>query len=180
MAKLQLTDDEIKEVRALVGITISDQELPDETITMEVFLGAASDYVYETILNRIDTSSQAYAQLDQDERDLITRTRDEAAEDIANFVNVVLKPPQRLQFRRAIMTRTAGVLSESFSHHVREDVIGISTSFDRKDFEKHRDFLFDQCEKEIHRIGTAFVNDIFPDFVMPPFSMFTITMDDWK
>ena len=174
MAKLALTPAEIIEVRQLVSVGATPTAIPDVTITSEVYLGAASDYVYERVLERTDLTGEAFESLTQDEKDAVTRARDETAEDITNFINVVLKPPQRLQFRRAVMFRTAGLIVEGFPQRRHQRLVDFVESFTQRDWVQHRIFLFAECDREIQRIGKSFAGDIFPEFDFAKLSVFTL------
>lgn len=104
MATLTLSDAQVIEVRLLLGSHLTTDDVSDEQIRSQVILGAASDYVFEKIREGMDIAS-----LPANEQTIARRFADETDDDITNFINVVLKPPQRGQMERAVMYRCAGL-----------------------------------------------------------------------
>ena len=95
MATLALTTGEIIETRSLLGNMITPDDLTDAQITSGVIAGEASDYVFEKVRESLNIDA-----LGATEKAIALRIRDDADDDIAAFVNSVLKEPQARLFRR--------------------------------------------------------------------------------
>ena len=158
MALITLTDAEIVSVRRLLSTRLTPELFPDENITDALFLQSSADYVFESIINDIDLTK-----LEGVEVTLATRVRDQNPEDVAAFINTVLKPPQQQQFRRAIIFNLAGTLVPSVSSVVSESGGGISQSYLWQPSEARQAYLFSEADREIERLRNAFPDDAFPD-----------------
>ena len=164
MASLSLTAQEVLEVREMLGTRVTVADAPDSMIVSQMNLGAASDYVFERIRRSMDISK-----LPENLREIAERFADEQDDDIANFVNQVLKPPQRLQMRRAVMFRTAGnivvaiqLTATERAGLVSETLSNAPTVASRSaDWEQKRDHFYNLADDEIHRLVYAFEDDAF-------------------
>lgn len=157
MATLALTDDELTEVRLQLGNRVTTTDLSDAQIRSQTVLGAASDYVLEKVREGLDLNKLTDA-----ERTIAERIRDESADDIANFVNVLLKPPQRSQFRRAVIFRTAGMCAPLVSTLLSESAAGIAQRIQARPWEVIQANLFLRSDEEINLLRDAFPDDAFP------------------
>ena len=156
MALLQLTNDEIADVRLQLGSKLTADNLSDAQITSESMLGSATDYVFERVREDLDLEA-----LDTAERGIAERFRDETEEDIAAFINIVLKPPQRSQMRRAVVFRTAGLCAPVISRTLGESYAGINQRQLALPASVLQDSLFQLAEGEIDRLRNAFPDDAF-------------------
>ena len=163
MAILELTTTEVAEVRFQAGNRLTEADLSDVQINSSTVLGAASNYVFEKVRDgmNIDLLTDA-------ERVIAERFRDETPDDVANFVNQVLKPPQVSQFRRAIIFYTAGLAVQAVRTVGRETVGQVTQAIlqspsqqARGDWQDRQRFLFEQADLEISHIAKAFPNDAF-------------------
>lgn len=162
MAVLTLTDADVVEARLQVGAWVTASVLSDAQIKADTVLGAASDYVFEKIREGLDLTKLTDA-----ERQIVERFRDETDDDIASFVNTVLKPPQRTQMRRAVIYRTAGLCVPIVARVLRESAAGVDTE---REILRTQDELFRLCDSEISRLRAAFPNDAF----LKPLSDYTL------
>lgn len=167
MASLVLTDSEVIEVRLQVGAAITIEQLSDIQITSTTTLGAASDYVFERVREGLDLS-----RLTQTERAIAERFRDETPDDIASFVNEVLKPPQVSQFRRAVIFRTAGLCAPLVDRVHSETAGDILERVEVRPFLGMQNVLFQRADEEIARLREAFQDDAF---TRPRWSFFKVT-----
>ena len=156
VALLQLTNDEIADVRLQLGSKLTPDNLSDAQITSGSMLGSATDYVFERVREDLDLEA-----LDTTERGIAERFRDESAEDVAAFINIVLKPPQRSQMRRAVVFRTAGLCAPVISRTLGESYAGINQRQLALPASVLQDSLFQRCEEEIDRLRNAFPDDAF-------------------
>ena len=163
MATFDLTTAEIAEVRFQAGSRLTEEDLSDAQITGSTVLGAASNYVFEKVRDGMNLEL-----LTESERVIAERFRDETAEDITNFVNQVLKPPQVSQFRRAIIFYTAGLAVQAVRSVGRETVGQVTQAIvqspsqqARSDWQDRQTFLFGQADLEISHINKAFPDDAF-------------------
>ena len=156
MALLQLTNDEIADVRLQLGANLTINDLSDAQISSESMLGAATDYVFERVREDLDLEA-----LDIAERGIAERFRDETAEDIAAFINIVLKPPQRSQMRRAVVFRTGGLCAPTIERFETEGYSGINQRVVAPRSQILQESLFKRCEEEIDRLRNAFPDDAF-------------------
>ena len=157
MATLAITEAECDEVRLQIGNKITTDQLSNEQIRAGTVLGAASDYVLERVREGIDLTK-----LTSDERIIAERFRDEAPDDIANFVNVVLKPPQVQQMRRAVIYRTAGLGVQIVETLLAENTGNLGQRVQPRAWEILQASLFDRADEEITRLREAFPDDAFP------------------
>ena len=113
MAILTFTDDERAEVRMQVGKQFATDDLTDADIDSTTINGSAVDYVLEKVTQGITQeildAKIADGTLTQEEANAFGKARDGTATDVADFINITLKPPQSLQFRRSIIYRGAGL-----------------------------------------------------------------------
>lgn len=163
MANYELTTDEIAEVRFQTGNRLTDVDLSDTQITSSTVLGAAANYVFEKVREGMNLDLLTDA-----ERLIAERFRDETPEDVANFVNQVLKPPQVKQFRRAIIFYTSGLSMQAVRTVGRETVGQVTQALvqspsqqERGDWQDRQRFLFEQADLEIGYILKAFPDDAF-------------------
>ena len=152
MATLALTTVEIVEVRSLLGNEITTDNLTDAQITSGVISGEASDYVFEKVRESLNIDA-----LGATEKAIALRIRDDADDDIAAFVNTVLKEPQARFFRRAIVYRSAG---NATAIYIRRYLTTLDDFTQRVDMPKWTDLqthLYKIADEQIARI-----NKIFP------------------
>ncbi len=163
MANMTFTDAEVAEVRFHTGSGGRDpNKLTDDAIKSDSVLGSACDYVYEQVLNGIDLDALTTA-----ERDIVDRDADDVEDDITAFINTVLKPPQRKQFRRAIVYRSAGILVQSLDDVEYVGAVGITDRLAKKDWRHVQTGLYGLSEDEIRRLRNAFHDDAFPSKNIP-------------
>lgn len=160
MATLALTSEEIVEVRLQLGNRITASDLTDAQITGKTTLGSASDYVLEKVRDGLDLDK-----LSDSERTIAERLRDETADDIASFVNNVLKPPQVEQFRRSVIFRCAGMCAPLVSTVLSESAAGIAQRIQARPWEVLQASLFLRADEEITLLRNAFPDDAFPTVV---------------
>lgn len=154
---VELTADELKDVRLQLGAGVTEVDLSDEHINAGTMLGAATDYVFERVREDIDL-----AKLAPNERAVVERFRDETSEDVSVFINTVLKPPQRQQMRRAIVYRTAGLCAPVVVRVVAQSYVGISErQHPPPRWEMLQASLFQRAEDEIDLLRNAFPDDAF-------------------
>lgn len=153
---LVLTADEIVSVRLQLGAYVTVDELSSEQITDENMLGAATDYVFERVREFLDIDT-----LTEAERLITERVRDDTAENIDNFITVVLKPPQRKQFRRAVVFQTAGLCAPAVRRVESANFSGISQRSLQLTTDALQNRLFANAESEIYRLRNAFPDDAF-------------------
>ena len=158
MATLALTATEIVSVRRLISTRLTVELFPDEVIIDAQFIGSSCDYVFEEVIRDIELNF-----LPDNERLIAERVRDATAEDVAGFINQVLKHPQQGQFRRAVIFNLAGLLIPSVSSVVSESAGGISQSYLWQPSEQRQAYLFAEADREIERLRNAFPDDAFPD-----------------
>ena len=173
MANVTLTDNQVIEVRMQVGTDVTESELSDAQITSDTTLGSACDYVYEKVREGIDLSK-----LTEQERTIAQRARDETPDDLTNFVNTILKPPQRTQFSRAIIFRTAGMCATIVKRLESETASGITKRIQERKALELRNVLFESADAEIERLRQAFPDDAFPtdsERILPKYNLFTTT-----
>ena len=166
MARLELTEAEIVEVRLQVGIWVTPDMLTDAQIQAETILGAASDYVFEKV--REDLNLDRLPDL---ERGIAERFADETDDDIASFVNVVLKPPQRRQMRRSVVYYSGGLCVPLVARVVREGAVGVDSE---RELLREAGQLFQLADSEIARLRNAFPDDAF-ERPIPTFRLFSVT-----
>ena len=150
---LTLTDAEVIEARLQVGAWVTTSQLSDAQIKADTVLGSASDYVFEKVREGLDVSK-----LSATERAIAERFRDETDDDIASFVNTVLKPPQRSQMRRAVLFYTAGLCVPIVARVLREGAAGVDTE---RVILRTQAELFALADAEIQRLRNAFPDDAF-------------------
>ena len=163
MATLVLTAEEVREARFMAGSRLTAEHVPDSLITGSLVLGAASDYVFEKVRQSLDLSKLSAA-----DRVIAERFADERDDDIANFVNQVLKPPQRQQMRRGVLYRCTGniiVAVQQISNEraglIGQTVANVPTQASATDWEKKRDHFYRLADGEIERLNNAFGDDAF-------------------
>lgn len=164
MATLVLTASEVAEVRQMAGNRLTAADVSDALITGDMVLGAASDYVFEAVRASMDLSKLSPA-----DRAIAERFYDEADDDIANFVNQVLKPPQRSQMRRSVMYRSVGNLIVSIQQVgseraglVQQTLSNVPTQSSRvADWTQKRDHFYALADDELRLLGDAFGDDAF-------------------
>lgn len=158
MATTTLTSTEIISVRRQISLRLTPSELSDDEINDPHTIESACDYVFEEVIRDIDLTKLTDA-----ERLIAERVRDETSEDLAMFESDVLKPPQRRQFRRAIVYHIAGLIAPTVPLTLSEAAGGISQNFLSQQIEQKQLYLFSQADLEIQRLRNAFPNDAFPD-----------------
>ena len=161
MATLQLTSSEVAEIRQLIGSQITTDDLPDTFITSSAILGVASNYVFEHVREGLNIDM-----LPPDEREIAERFHDETDDDIAAFINQVLKPPQNEEIRRAVMYRCAGCAVVSIQQSTEEDIISVrralgNVASDAASWMAKRDHFWRLADLEIESLRRAFPNDAF-------------------
>ena len=156
MATLALTTVEIVEARSLLGNQITTDDLTDAQILSGVISGEASDYVFEKVRESLNVDA-----LGATEKAIALRIRDDADDDIAAFVNSVLKEPQARLFRRAIVYRSAGNATAIMSRPVSENSGEITLSVDTPKWQDLQTHLYKIAEEQIEQINKIFPNDAF-------------------
>ena len=156
-----LTDDELKEIRYHVGNRVSDTDLPDEVINSQSVLGASLDFVLSMIRKSIDMTK--LPDLSADERDALVHLPDEGPQDIARFVNIVLKGPQQRQFRRAVIYRCAGIALTAIARSTGDSFTGFSTRVAQTPLQFQQQHLFLLSATEVVLIREQFPDDVFLD-----------------
>ena len=164
MATLALTGQEVSEVRLMAGNRLTAEQVPDTLITSTMVLGSASDYVFERVRRALDLDKLSDA-----ERLVAERFADETDDDIANFINQVLKPPQRFQMRRGVLYRCTGNLIVSVQQVgteraglIAQTVANVPGSVSRaSDWKQKRDHFFEMADDELLLLEDAFKTDAF-------------------
>lgn len=164
MATLAITGEETKEVRMQVGTWVKEDVLTDAQIQSKTVLGTASDYVFEKIRNGMNLDAFSAA-----DRLIAERFYDETDDDIVNFVEQVLKPPQREQMRRAVIYYSAGLCVPIVPKQIREGAIGVTTEVELLQTQQN---LFDLADEQIDNLRNAFPTDAFKKKI-PKINMFT-------
>lgn len=164
---LQLTDAELIEMRNNVSLKATVADLPDDVLRSGTVLGEATDYVFEAVRANMQTSGDAFEMLSPEQRAAITaiqsRTTANVETQIANFINVVLVGPQKVQFRRAVIFRGAGLATAMLSQLLSESAGGIAQRFQNQQWEVKQAALFALADEQINHIRNAFPEDIFTD-----------------
>jgi len=174
MAALTLTDNELAEVRLQIGNNITADHISDSQIASSTILEAACDYVFEKVREDIDISV-----LDADEQLIAERVADEAPDNITNFINTVLKPPQRQQIRRAIIYRCSGLAVQVVSTLLAENAGSINQRMQARPWEVIQASLFLRADEEIQRLRDAFPDDAFPsesETTSATYNLFSLTI----
>ena len=174
MSIFALTDDEVVEVRFLLGAHLSTNDITDAQIKYESTLGAAADYVYERILDSVDVTK--IPGLSATEQAALTRARDATAESVTTFINNVLKPPQVNQFRRAIVYRCAGILTGAIRQVTSETAGSIAQRVIVETAADQQARLYKMCDEEISLVRNTFPNDVFTDTVKEPTSPVSLNL----
>ena len=172
MAILTLTDTEVVEVRLQLGARLTASDLSDEQIRSTSVLGAATDYVFEKLREGLNEDA-----LVDEERVIAERFRDEQPEDISNFVNVVLKPPQRQQLRLGVIYRAAGIAAPMVERYETENAAGISQRVAEPRWQSLQRSLFSRADEQIQLVRKAFPDDAFQteaQRVLPKYKLFTL------
>ena len=158
----EFSDEEFIEVVGLVSSTqIADDTIIKDRAQSDAVFGEAVDYVYESCRENIDLSK-----LTQAERVIAEREHDDTADDIDMFVSRVLKPPQRKQFKRAVMYRMAGTLVAMTISQEAYTALGEPMQYGRKNsWSDLRDQYWQQADDNIARLRDAFPDDAFPSKV---------------
>ena len=155
MATLSLTTDDCIQVRLQLGTHVDEQTLSNDQIRTQTILGNASDYVFEKIRNGMDIQA-----LPEADRLIAERFADEQDDDITNFINVVLKPPQRQQMRNAVICYCAG-LCVPIVERLRMERAGDVTHQIATDYDVQQAKLFRLADDNIGRLLRVFKNDAF-------------------
>lgn len=162
MADFALSDSEIDEVRLQLGVYATGEQtakfLGDADIRGEGFLGAALDFVYEEVRRGMDITKLSEAQ-----QAAALREYDGTADDIQEFLDVVLRPPQINQFRRAVIFRTAGMCAPTLIQIQSQTSAIFSYRVEERSWEVLQTSLFARADEEILRLRAAFPDDAFPD-----------------
>ena len=157
MAILTLTDSDLNQVRLLVGNRVTDDLLSNEQIRSDSILGMATDYVYERVREGLDLTL-----LDAADVTLATRLYDTNPDDVDSFVSIVLKPPQPAQFKRAVISYSAGLCTPIVQQVKQETKGSIQQSIEIQDWQDKQANFFQRANEEIERLRGAFPNDAFP------------------
>ncbi|MCY4584256.1 MAG: hypothetical protein OXE50_15895 [Chloroflexi bacterium] len=166
-----LTPNEIIEVRNAVDTTLTDVQLNDAIITNQSNLGSASDYVMDRLREKIVVSK-----LTSDQLAAYTDALTNSESAITSFINVVLSPPQDIQFKRAVVLRTAGNVAGSYTQVVGGGGIGVSENRDVADRFDIQDDLYRRSDEQIQLIFDAYPDDAFtPEQRRAKYKLFTLT-----
>ena len=172
MAYLTLRTEDHTQIRFLVSARISEDEFSDEQIGSDVILGVASDHVFESVIDGIDTSVLTGTALTTAEA-----AKDSTDPDVDTFLTDVLNDTQRKQFRRAVVYRCAALSTMSFREKKNETIGNYTEMLEVEKSVEKQDRLFRRCESEIRNLRDAFPNDAFPSAVnaIPKFKLFALT-----
>ena len=162
MATLALTEDEVVEVRLHIGVWVSTGLLSDIQIRSGSVLGTATDTVFSKVTEGITEDSLTElvdaGTLTQAEADAFGLSRDAVETDIANFLNMALRPPQVSQFRRSVIFYAAGLCVPLVEQVIREDGAGVVT--ERK-IGRDAETLFGLADNQIEMLRSVFPKDVF-------------------
>ena len=165
MAILTFTADELRDVRLQAGKQFSVEDLSDTDIASMTINGSAVDYVLEKVTIGISQTildaKIADGTLTQAEADAFGKARDGTATDVSNFINLALKPPQTLQFRRATVFRAAGLSIPIVKKVSSESGSQIETRLQDEKWADRQANLFTRADEEISRLRDAFPDDLF-------------------
>ena len=165
MAILTFTADELVNVRLQAGKQFSIEDLSDSDIASMTINGSAVDYVLEKVTQGITQeildAKIADGTLTQVEADAFGKARDGTATDVSNFINLALKPPQTLQFRRATVFRAAGLSIPIVKRVVSENAAQIETRLQAEKWADRQSNLFTRADEEIERLRDVFPDDLF-------------------
>ena len=165
MAGFTFTEDEIAEVQLQMGKSLRFDGLTTAEINSKTVRDAACDYVVETVTKGITIESLAAevsaGGLTQEQADAFGKVRDETELDVANFINLALRPPQVGQFRRATIYRSAGIGVSLVTQLHRETADVITQEWEKRSWVGQQSRLFGLCDDEIDRLRDAFPEDLF-------------------
>ena len=156
----EFSDADVAEVISLVSAAQVPSDLREYNVRSDVLFGEALDYVYEKCRENIDLSKLTDA-----ERMIAERSEDETPDDIEMFIDSVLKPPQRKQFKRAVKYRAAGIAVGMTISQEAFSGTGEPFTYGKNDWEKLRDQYWQQADDNIARLRDAFPDDAFPSKV---------------
>ena len=167
MAILDFTADELAQVRLQAGKQFSTDDLSDAEIASMTINGSAVDYVLEKVTQGITQTildaKVADGTLTQAESDAFGKARDGTATDVANFINLALRPPQTLQFRRSIVFRSAGLAIPLLRKVLSESSSQVETRLQDEKWQDRQANLFTRADEEIRRLRDAFPDDLFTE-----------------
>lgn len=157
MATLQLTDTEIAEIQVLIGNATAIRGLAPAEIRSGIILGAASDYVFERIRQSLNIEELPT----EEAKTAARRFADDTDDDIANFIAIVLKPPQQQQIKRAVIYRCAGLCVPIVKEVTQETAAGIQQGLRSQSLDEKQENFFQRADEEILRLNKAFNSDAF-------------------
>ena len=147
MARIQVSADEIVEVRGIVDLRGKIADLPDSLFTGEMTLGSATDWAWLiTRKNRLDGLA------DEQDFDLF----------VAGLTTAEMS-----HFKRSVFFRMGGLIAGSYRELVSQDAGGIQQEYTRNSssrgggstertrnatHKEHVRFLFQQAESELDRL----------------------------
>ena len=158
MAFYNLTDSDVAEVRLQLGRRVTNEIVSDSQVRSETILGAAADFVFQRILEDLNINV-----LTAEQRTVVLALREETEDSVTNFINTVLKAPQRSQLRRAIIYRAAGILVPIADAALSESAGGLAQRHAAQAWETRQSALWQLCQDEIALIQNAFPDDAFLD-----------------
>ena len=133
---------QIAEIRSLVGLNLSTDDIGDTTVAGSAYFGGAFNFVFEAVVEG-----------------LTSRPADATA--LSALFQEAVRTTQENQFNRAVMYRTAGLLVSPARILSSEGAGGVSQSFLLQEKSDQQDYLFGIADDEIRRLRGALPNDIF-------------------
>lgn len=154
----ELTDAEKVEVRLQLGSNITTKELTDEQIDSDSILGAASDYVFDSVTENINQDA-----LTDTQKAIVASLLDGSSENIDMFISDILVGRQSNMYRRAVVYRCAGNAASTVRVITAEVNAGISQRQQVSPAEVKRASLFLQADEQIVMLKNLFPDDPIPD-----------------
>lgn len=149
-----LDTNELADVRLQLGARISPAEFTDAHILADSLLGEAVDYVFDRVLDFIDTNGLTQAQTV-----VVNELLDGTQTDITTFVTACLVARQRTIFRRAVVYRTAGNSVGSAKLLNEQTVIGLTEDYNVETNTDRRETLYTQADAQLDRLKNSFQTD---------------------
>ena len=150
----ELTTSETQQVRTQLGVYVKESSLSDVDIQSETNLGAASDFVFQKVIEFIDKTKLTTSQ-----KTLVDALLDGSSDEYQDFVEDVLLGRQQRMYRRAVVYRTAGNCATIIKIVESDSVDGFSQSVETPTAEEKQNTLYDKCDDEIILIRDAFPSD---------------------
>ena len=165
MAKIEFTKTEIRSIRRQISTSLDENLLPDYVINDDLVISDASDYVFERLREHMLTSGEAYNRLNFSAQtaieNVLTRVVGDDTQQLTNFIEIVLQPPQRKMFRRSVQYRVAGDLIPTVPQLLSERGGSVEQRYQETKWETLQTRLYHKSDEKITQIRNAFPNDIF-------------------